>query len=282
MNTDNIATVFFPCFMKNPSNDLQEIMKHMDQEKMWVKKLLTGLDVSPYPTLTECIAASAPAQMPGAPPPAGSAKPSEETTATQRAKALPAKPHQQPLPPTPPAKSSDAESKPKEAPAQPTETKPEEPTKTEPAKTEEPEKPAESVKTEEPAKTEEPEKPAEESQKDKPAEKPVETVEPPVEKKPTSEEAKAEDTTESKEKAEEPSVPPEPTEPAPSPPEEKRITITKPRIVQAVVLQPTPMAESAAAAAAASGESISFDVFDFNSTNVFDSSGAMLSALEDQ
>jgi len=112
MTLDNIATVFFPCFMKNPSNDLQEIMKHMDQEKTWVKKCLSGLDVSQFPSLDECLAVSAPAQItvPGNSPVAS--KPNEETAAAQRAKALPAKPQGIPakpqhLPPTPTAKLPD-------------------------------------------------------------------------------------------------------------------------------------------------------------------------------
>lgn len=108
MNADNIATVFFPCFIKSPSNDLQEIMKHMDQEKLWLKKSLTGLDTSAYPTLVECLAASAPAQI-SVPDMKKGLKPSTETAATQRAKALPSKPqsptpppHAQPQPPATP------------------------------------------------------------------------------------------------------------------------------------------------------------------------------------
>ena len=96
MNADNIATVFFPCFIKSPSNDLQEIMKHMEQERLWLKKSLTGLDVSLYPTLVECLAASAPAQI-SVPDMKKGMKPSTETAATQRAKALPSKP-QSPTP----------------------------------------------------------------------------------------------------------------------------------------------------------------------------------------
>ena len=107
MNADNIATVFFPCFIKSPSNDLQEIMKHMEQERLWLKKSLVGLDVSLYPTLVECLAASAPAQI-SVPDMKKGMKPSTETAATQRAKALPSKPQspspssqQHPQPPTP-------------------------------------------------------------------------------------------------------------------------------------------------------------------------------------
>jgi len=92
MNVDNIATVFFPCFMKNPSNDLQEIMKHMDQEKMWVRKCLLSLDVTPYPSLAECLAASSPAQITKSP--SSHMLPSEDVAATQRQKALPSKPPQ--------------------------------------------------------------------------------------------------------------------------------------------------------------------------------------------
>jgi len=101
MGADNIATVFFPCFMKNPSNDLQEVMKRMDQEKNWLKKSLISLDVSGFPSLTECIAASAPAQITVLNSKMAGMKPNEESAAAQRAKALPSKPPQSSSPRTP-------------------------------------------------------------------------------------------------------------------------------------------------------------------------------------
>jgi len=200
MGADNIATVFFPCFIKNPSTDLQEVMKHMDQERMWVKKCLLHLDVTPYPSLAECIAASAPAPVSISAPPTPTTptavmnnKPSEEAAATQRAKALPMKPLPNPKS-HPPQESAEKTAEPASSgPAAPVPvtTKPLPTPRSQPSK--EPSEPAEKP-TEEPSSTAEtkPEKnPAEEPKKEE--EKPTPAEEPKKEEeKPTpAEEEKA-------------------------------------------------------------------------------------------
>lgn len=54
MTPDNLATVLFPCLIRNPSSDLMEIMRHVEQEKTWMRKSFTSLDVSAFPTLDQC------------------------------------------------------------------------------------------------------------------------------------------------------------------------------------------------------------------------------------
>ena len=294
MTTDNIATVFFPCFMKNPSNDLQEVMKHMDQEKTWVKKCLTSLDVSSYPSLSDCIAVSSsaevdsnecvcadapPAAKPSAEPAAahvdesaaahtavpaeGNTKLDENSIASQRAKALPAKP-QTPLPPPPSGKPPVPESAKNPTPAsvgeessnKVTEEEEEEPIIVDMSpdkETEEShnieEKPAEPtepvpdfpVATKE--KPDEPTEPVPEIPGSDSKEKPAEPTEP-VPEIPG---------TDSKEK------PAEPTEPVPEIPDS--VNKEKPDEPTEPVPELPDDQQSAAAAAAASGETISLDVY---------------------
>ena len=213
MGADNIATVFFPCFIKNPSSDLQEIMKHMDQEKMWVKKCLLHLDVSSYPTLAECIAASAPAPVSVPTPISASTstsssslvnKPSEEAAATQRAKALPMKPLPNPKPHPPQeaaAAAAAAEDKPTEPEVStPKITKPLPVPKTQPA-----EKPAEESKPPEQPETkndEEKQTSSEETGKDETKEASGEETTKDEEKKESPAEEPSKDEAETKEKEE--------------------------------------------------------------------------------
>jgi len=65
MTPENLATVFFPVYIRCPSTDLMEVMKHSEQEKAWFCKCLKTLDVSSFPSLEECIAASRPSQVDG-------------------------------------------------------------------------------------------------------------------------------------------------------------------------------------------------------------------------
>jgi len=77
MTPDNLATVLFPCLIRNPSSDLMEIMRHVEVEKAWMRKSFTSLDVSCFPSLDECreqagltgkaAPAAAPAASPAAP-----------------------------------------------------------------------------------------------------------------------------------------------------------------------------------------------------------------------
>jgi len=54
MTPDNLATVLFPCLIRNPSSDLLEIVRHVEAEKTWMRKSFTALDVSSFPSLDQC------------------------------------------------------------------------------------------------------------------------------------------------------------------------------------------------------------------------------------
>jgi len=54
MTPYNLATVLFPCVIRNPSSDLMEIMRHVEVEKAWMRKSFTSLDVSGFPSLDQC------------------------------------------------------------------------------------------------------------------------------------------------------------------------------------------------------------------------------------
>lgn len=94
MTPDNLATVLFPCLIRNPSSDLMEIMRHVEQEKTWMRKCFTSLDVSSFPTLDQCRelaglthgpAAAAPAPSPTAADSSAPATPDEQTSTLMQA-----------------------------------------------------------------------------------------------------------------------------------------------------------------------------------------------------
>ena len=73
MGLENLITVFVPCFLRSPTADLAEFIKHGDHERVWLRKCLVALDLSPYPSLDDCLAAihaaEAPSAAPAVPPP---------------------------------------------------------------------------------------------------------------------------------------------------------------------------------------------------------------------
>lgn len=80
MTPDNLATVLFPCLIRNPSSDLMEIMRHVEQEKTWMRKCFTSLDVSSFPTLDQCRELAGLNHAPDATPASGPAVPATTPT----------------------------------------------------------------------------------------------------------------------------------------------------------------------------------------------------------
>jgi len=109
MNLENIITCFVPCFLRSQSTDIADFFKHAEQERAWMRKCFTSLDVSKFPTLEECLSLASQSGSAGG---SGSSGSDGSSTGGQRRVPPPVstKPHPQPpaprkaLPMTPPGK----------------------------------------------------------------------------------------------------------------------------------------------------------------------------------
>lgn len=102
MGLENLITVFVPCFLRSPTADLAEFIKHGEHERVWLRKGLVALDLSPYPSLESCLQIIAAADAGTSDvPPVAAAPPAAPPAAAPPAVPPPPVPRQT-LPPPPP------------------------------------------------------------------------------------------------------------------------------------------------------------------------------------